>query len=114
MNRKTAGFLLSSLCFLIFDFAAATPPPLPAFPALVFHPPKPERVVLPNGLVVFLLEDHELPLIKVDLMLKMGSQHEPADKVGLSSLFADVLTEGGSAHHSPEDILRALDVTGRS
>jgi zinc protease len=33
-------------------------PPLPAF-----HPQEPKRVVLPNGLVIFLQEDHELPTI---------------------------------------------------
>ena len=35
-----------------------TYPPLPAFQV-----PKPARFVLPNGLVVMVLEDHELPLV---------------------------------------------------
>jgi hypothetical protein len=30
-----------------------------------FTPPKPERLVLDNGMIIYLLEDHELPLFKV-------------------------------------------------
>ena len=34
---------------------------IPALPP--FKPQQPKRVVLPNGMVVFLTENHELPLI---------------------------------------------------
>ena len=33
--------------------------PIPKLPA--FHPAQPKRIELPNGMVVFLQEDHELP-----------------------------------------------------
>ena len=33
------------------------------FPTVEFNPPDAERVVLENGMVVYLLEDHELPLV---------------------------------------------------
>ncbi len=114
MKKKIAALLLSAFCLLPLARLSATPPPLLRFPKLEFHPPKPERVVLPNGLVVFLLEDHELPLIKVQAMIKDGSQYDPPDKTGLSAILGPAMTEGGSAHHSPEDILRSLDVTGGS
>ena len=35
------------------------------FKPVEFTPPEPDRVVLDNGMVVYLLEDHELPLITV-------------------------------------------------
>jgi zinc protease len=44
-------------------------PPLPAF-----HPVEPKRVVLPNGMVIFLQEDHELPLIDGSIRIRGGSQ----------------------------------------
>ena len=36
-------------------------------------------------MVVYLLEDHELPLITVNAMLGTGSWLDPADKVGLAA-----------------------------
>ena len=35
--------------------------PIPKLPA--FNPPQPKRIQLPNGMVIFLQEDHELPMI---------------------------------------------------
>ena len=79
-----------------------------------FHPPKPERVVLPNGLILFLLEDHELPLIKLQMIVRAGSQYDPLDKVGLAEVFGPAMTLGGTLTRSPDDIQRILDVSGAS
>jgi len=66
-------------------------PPLPAF-----HPVEPKRVVLPNGMVIFLQEDHELPLIDGSIRIRGGSQGEPAAKVGLVDLYGEVWRTGGT------------------
>jgi predicted Zn-dependent peptidase len=89
--------------------APASPPPLPEFPPLHFHPPKPSRYVLENGLVVYLLENHELPLIRLDMFFKAGTQYDPIDKVGLGSIFGEAMTEGGSLSHPSEEIEKILD-----
>jgi hypothetical protein len=60
----------------------AVPPALPEFPPLHFKPAKPVRYVLDNGLIVYLLEDHELPLVRLDLFIKAGTQYDPVDKIG--------------------------------
>ena len=39
------------------------------------------QVVLDNGLKVFLLEDHEVPLVKATLLMKGGARASPPDKV---------------------------------
>src|SRR4051794_6998250 len=57
-------------------------PPLPAF-----NPQQPKRFVLPNGLVVFLQEDHELPLVGGTLRIRGGSRVEPAAKTGLLDIY---------------------------
>jgi predicted Zn-dependent peptidase len=101
-------------CYFPGSDVAANPPVLPAFPPLEFHPPKPERFVLSNGLVVFLLEDHELPLIKVNLRVRAGSIYDPADKVGLSGVFGPTMALGGSLNYTPEQIQRVLDTTASS
>ncbi|MCX5645895.1 MAG: hypothetical protein NTZ17_14635 [Phycisphaerae bacterium] len=48
--------------------------------------PDVQRLTLPNGMQLFLLEDHELPLIHVSAMIRAGSIYEPADKIGLAAL----------------------------
>src|SRR5258708_30449705 len=56
-------------------------------PALhTFHPREPIRVELPNGLVILLMEDHELPLIDGALRIRAGSRDEPAAKAGMLDL----------------------------
>jgi zinc protease len=67
------------------------------YPALrSFDVPKPERVVLDNGLVVMLLEDRELPLIEATALVRTGTRLDPADKVGLAEIAAEVLRSGGT------------------
>ncbi len=68
-----------------------TPPPLPAF-----KPAEPVRVQLSNGMVIFLQEDHELPLITATMRIRGGAVYEPAAKTGLSSLYGDVWRTGGT------------------
>jgi zinc protease len=66
-------------------------PPLPSFEI-----PRPERVVLDNGLVVLLLEDHELPLVEATALVRSGSRLDPPAKTGLAELGATVLRSGGT------------------
>ncbi len=65
-------------------------------PLADFDIPRPERVVLDNGMVVMLLEDHELPLIEATALIRNGSIYDAADKVGLAEIAAGVLRTGGT------------------
>jgi zinc protease len=66
-------------------------PPLPAF-----HPQQPKRIKLANGMVIFLQEDHELPLVEASARIRGGSRNEPANKVGLVEIFGEVWRIGGT------------------
>lgn len=79
-------------------------PPLPAFSL-----PKPTRTVLPNGLVVLVMENHELPLISVSARVRTGSLLEPADKVGVASLTGSQMRSGGTQALAPEALDRFLE-----
>ena len=74
--------------------APQTPPrqweqvPIPPLPA--FHPAVPKRIALPNGMILFLQEDHELPLISATARIHSGSRLEPAAKAGLVGIFGAV------------------------
>lgn len=61
---------------------------------------KPERMTLPNGIVVYLLENHDLPVVKGTAYFRMSPSLVPADRAGLPGLVGDVMRSGGSAAHS--------------
>ena len=79
-------------------------PPLPEF-----EPPQPQRVVLDNGMVVMLLEDHELPLVDAFALVRTGDRLEPADQVGLAGLTGRVLRTGGTGSMSPDELNAFLE-----
>ena len=73
------------------SYASASPglreevslPPIPtAFPPLPdLRAPNIEQAVLPNGLRIFMMEDHEVPLVKASLVMRGGMRASPPDKV---------------------------------
>jgi zinc protease len=81
------------------DWKEIAKPPLPAF-----APQQPRRVVLPNGMVVLLQEDHELPLVRGFARIRGGSRDEPADKAGLVSLFGQAWRTGGTARRTGDQL----------
>jgi zinc protease len=58
-----------------------------SFPPIVFQPPRAQdhRVVLKNGMVVFIAEDKALPLVNVAITVRAGSWLEPEGKEGLAA-----------------------------
>ena len=74
-------------------------PPLPEFKI-----PQPTRIVLDNGMVLMLLEDHELPLIEASVLVHTGSRLEPAGKVGLAGLAGGVMRTGGTTKMSGDQL----------
>lgn len=79
------------------------------FKPVEFTPPEPDRVVLDNGMVVYLLEDHELPLVTVSATMKTGSWLDPADKIGLASLTGALMRTGGGGGLSAEQVDEELE-----
>jgi zinc protease len=82
-----------------------------AAPAQVFQLPAFQRVQLPNGLTLLLLEKHELPLISIEVVLRSGSVADPVGKEGVASLTASLLRKG-TATRSSEQFSSDLDFIG--
>jgi len=59
-----------------------------------FRAPIPAQLTLSNGLRVFLIERHDVPLVTVSLAIRSGADTEPPGKAGLASLALDLLDEG--------------------
>ncbi len=76
--------------------------------------PEVERLELPNGLVLYLVEDHALPKVEGFALIKSGARFEPADKVGLAGIAGDVMRTGGSATRKGEEVDRLLENVGAS
>ena len=85
------------------------PPGLGPAPELKL--PQIQKRALSNGLPVWLIESHEVPLAQVNLLIRAGSADDPAQKPGVASLTAAMLDEGAGARSSLE-IADAIDFLG--
>jgi zinc protease len=59
-----------------------------------YTPPRIQRDKLSNGLEIFLVEDHKLPLIQLNLALRSGQASDLAHEPDAASLTAELLDEG--------------------
>ena len=111
---------LAGLAVLVGLLAA----PLPAqkkpkdsftFPPLnAIHMPQVEQLKLPNGLVVFLVEDHEFPTVDLRAIVRTGSVFEPAGQAGLAGLMATTLRTGGTEARTGDEIDKELETLAAS
>ena len=111
---KPKGIITVLMAVLIpvlggINYAIATTPAELRFSPLRFEPPQPDKRMLSNGMEVYLLEDHELPLVTVDVLIKTGTLHEPQNKVGLYQILADVMRTGGTRLRTPERVDEELE-----
>lgn len=79
-----------------------------------FIPPKPKRVVLDNGMIMYLLEDHDLPIFRITAQIKTGAIYEPKEKIGLASLVGTVMRRGGTKTRTPDQINEELEFIAAS
>jgi predicted Zn-dependent peptidase len=116
MTRLVKAWVLAAGCVAALSpmLGAQTadrskPPGLGAAPQL--HLPAIQRNTLSNGLAVWLVESHEVPLVQVNLVVKAGSADDPADKFGLASLTAAMLDEGAGTR-SALDLADEIEFLG--
>ena len=94
---RFTGFTGLFAALAIAGVAAQNPdrskaPALGPVPALTL-PPIVKRT-LTNGLPVWIVEMHKVPLVDVTLLVKSGSAADPGDKIGVANVAADMLDEG--------------------
>src|SRR5256886_11192428 len=66
------------------------PPPVLKLPAI-------QKRMLSNGLPIWIVERHEVPIAQVNLVVLSGTGDDPAGKFGIASLTAALLTEGAGS-----------------
>jgi len=78
-------------------------------PLRKFSMPQPKRIALANGLVIFLQEDHELPLIKARALIRGGARNIPAAKAGMLTIYAQAWRPGGTVTTPGDQLDELLD-----
>ena len=73
-----------------------------------------ERVELDSGMILYLAEDHQFPLVELSATIDAGSIYEPADKIGLANMTGTVMRTGGTSTRSGDDIDELVEARGLS
>ena len=102
--KRLFVIVLTMFCLALPSFAQESWQDIPLPPLPQFNPQLPTRVQLPNGMVIFLQEDHELPLIGATALIRGGSSSEPAQKVGLVSIYAASWRTGGTEQKTGDQL----------
>ncbi len=82
----------------------------PSYKSLKFPPlraitlPKPETFTLGNGMRVYLLESHELPLVTGVALVRTGNLFDPADKHGLADITGMTMRSGGTKAKTGDEL----------
>jgi zinc protease len=71
-------------------------------PEPTLHLPSPKTFALSNGVKVFLIEEHALPVMSASLVTMAGGEDNPKDKPGLAGFTARLLTEGTTSRSSTQ------------
>jgi zinc protease len=97
---------LSSLASMaqVKDYRDIKTPPLHVIPM-----PQPKRIQLANGMVILLMEDHELPIIDVTLNIRGGEEQVPAEKTGLASIYGQSWRTGGTEKQTGDQLDEFLE-----
>ena len=116
VQRTAGGLLLFILVMLVITpDAEARKKPWEKFkyPELgEIQIPDYERVELDNGMIVYLAEDHEFPLVELSATIRAGGIYEPAAKIGLASITGSVLRTGGTEKMSGDEIDELVEAKG--
>ncbi len=121
--RRLLSVLLAFVPILLFCFPAAAKGAEPgrtapaslvspdslSYPSLEFEVPQADRFRLKNGIVVFFLQDREVPIVNIQAFLKAGSLQDPDGREGLVELTATVMRTGGIRSLSGREVDERLD-----
>ena len=80
--------------------APTTAPPLGPPPELRL--PAIQKSALANGVPVWIIEQHRVPLVQVNVILRGGSSLDRAGRFGMASLVANMLDEGAGSRSALE------------
>lgn len=114
-RRSSLCLAIGLACALSAGLAGAqkpdrSNPPKPGPPPALKLPPI-QKQKLSNGVGVWIIEQHEVPLAQINLIVKAGSGADPTGKFGVASMTANMLDEGAGGK-SALDLADAIEFLG--
>ena len=117
MTRPRMSPALGALLGLV---ASALTAQIPAHPSLlrftdvdfVLPDPAKHRIELAGGSVLYLVEDHALPLVDIAVAVRAGGFLDPPRQAGLALLTGSLMRRGGSHERSADELDEAIDYLG--
>jgi len=109
MNRKLIACVLVCVLFTAADAFCGNDPNKLTFDEADYRIVKPQIVKLENGMDLYYIEDHELPIINTRIIMKGGSLFDPTGKCGLSSMAVGLMTSSGTQNMTASEIEDELD-----
>ena len=105
------------LCMGIALPALAQNASLPSPDKLFYQPlqiklPQAQRLVLDNGIILYIMEDKELPLVNINAIIRTGSMYDPRGKEGTAELTAHVMKTGGALNIASSQMDSSFDLLG--
>ncbi len=88
---------------------AATIEQLKYPPLRAIQIPHVDTSTLPNGMKLYLLEDHELPIVNGSALVRTGNLFDPAAKIGLADMTGSVLRSGGTKTKTGDQLDEELE-----
>jgi zinc protease len=67
------------------------------------------RTVLDNGLILYLMENHELPLISAQALTRTGSIYDTKKNMAVAGITGTVMRTGGTRTYSPDSLNALLE-----
>lgn len=104
---KTAAVALTIACSALAqvpDYRDIKTPPLRQV-----NIPQPKRIQLANGMVIFLQQDRELPLIRGSAIIRGGERDVPAAKSGLVTILGQAWRTGGTQAKTGDELDQLLE-----
>ena len=69
---------------------------------------------LDNGMVLFMMPDHRLPVLDIRALIRTGEIYEPKDQMGIASMTGSVMRSGGTTTYEPDSLNAILEYLAAS
>lgn len=109
--KKIIFILILLISVVIFANAQNDPRKL-TFPNLKFKPIKPKVEKIKEGILMYSVEDKELPIINSYVIFKVGNIHDPIGKEGLAKITFNLMLRGGTSELDPNQLEEKIDFLG--
>jgi len=71
-----------------------------------------QREVLDNGMILYMMEDHTLPLMAVSALIRCGEAYLPTEEMAIPEIMGTVMRTGGTTNIDADSLNAVLELIG--